>query len=284
LLLSSNFALMNESSAEPNEKRLLRPEAAVGPWTLDEYHSNAEIMLAENGEKLASIVEGIVEGRIPTYTVTLYLLSTHNKLPLAAHHRLATAFPMEDDVVQNLCTRPDVSSEILDEFADHPACFTILMTHPKTSERTLDKLADVAKLPDSATLDECESYYELFRRISVSKLESFANSEDAYLRSAVASRAKSRWIIKHLSGDAEQLVRLSAVSNPNTEMSILGEVALTDSDVYVVAAAVKRLTDLEILRKVYCRKWPTRSEELTVETALLQNPCTSPEVRMTILI
>ncbi len=163
------------------------PDSSEGnrQWGLDEINSLMAVMLTQDPKTLSRMTDDLVEGRVIPDGLTLAELSQHSMLPLDAAYRLAKRFPGHEVVAQDLCTRPDVTPEILDEFAEYPACSDIVVRHPKTRQKTLERMAESASLALTYR-------WELFKRLSKTALEKHVTDQDDFVRTIVATRATSQ--------------------------------------------------------------------------------------------
>ena len=109
-------------------------------------------------------------------------------------------------------------------------------------------------------------------------LESFATSSIPEFRETVAFRSKRPQTISNLAFDNVPQVRAAAVGRDNIAMAILEIVALNDTDLEVAAIATKRLTNPEVLAKVYERLHVKYDESLA--HAIMENKYAHEGIRV----
>lgn len=162
--------------------------------------------------------------------------------------------------------RPDVTAEILHEFADNPAVFNILVIHEKLDAKTADRL--LARANPTG-----HYYYDLFDQISQSLLATYASSDDCIIRVAVARNLENATALIDMTSDSHPRVRSAAFSNPHTPMPVVNEAAVHEENFDVLACIARRLTDPVLLETLSERLLGHRHKDLV--QAILDNPHSS---------
>ncbi len=263
---------MTELTGTPTATRIRRAtrrgSRAKWLWGTDDISSEMAILATNSSEALVKMANDVLEGKVPPADNVLSALCQHRKLPVADVYRLMKAFPSWiRQMAKELCLHPDVTPAILDEFCNWEECFDIVAVHPKTSQKTLEKMAELMseeRLPGPATT------LHIFERLSVSAVERYADSPHCLIRRIVATLAHSPSILKQLADDPISPIRLCAISNPHVEMSVIEKAALTDEDPEIVAEAAVRVTNPAILTTLAETLSDRPNEKL--RNAILKNP------------
>lgn len=237
-------------------------------WGTDLRNSALAARQVTEPRQLIEMVADLVRGKMVDDGTIGEELITNLNLAIGAAARLARTFRGVNEFGYQLCSRPDATPEALDEWSDHwdESVTKIIAKHPNTSLETLKKLA----ISDNPwVVEEALSNARLPQEF----VDGFATSPLVSARAIVARRTMNPTLLAKLAEDDSEIVRLEAVKNERTPSEVICRTAETDEDVFVVAAAAKRLTDSKLLDAVVERWIPHLNEEL--KKAILGNPHSS---------
>ena len=219
--------------------------------------------------RMAEILTAAVEisEDTPKAEILVPRLVENPNLPFEYAYHLAGCYYGVDDLGGELSSRPDATTEALDELL-HDDCgrwvAEAVAEHPNASLSTLQRLL---------TFDD--DYTDAIAKalanpkVSPSIIESWAHDPAPEVRSAVARGVSNPAMLKALAADEDKNVRIEAVRNPLTPAETVNHVASTDPDRSVVAAAAERVTDYKVLTTL-AESLTDDRQELAV--AILQNP------------
>ena len=246
-------------------------------WGLNEEHSRQAVELAADAGQTIRMANDILEGRVNfagycDSSLIWCKLVGNAALPLEKARQLEKS---TNDLwcLFELCSRPDATAELLDECAADACQYVVnaIVHHNNVKPET------VAKITKNPVLEVVEVALTS-SRLPEETLESFATSSIPEFRETVAFRSKRPQTISNLAFDNVPQVRAAAVGRDNIAMAILEIVALNDTDLEVAAIATKRLTNPEVLAKVYERLHVKYDESLA--HAIMENKYAHEGIRV----
>jgi hypothetical protein len=218
-------------------------------WGLDLENSAMAVLYTDDVLALARMADDVITGIVNPESAILRAFAERTDLSLDSAYRLAKSFSTCYLLVTNLCSRPDTTPDMLDEFAEQPDLLPWLAIHPNTRQCTIDSLVVSAMASGRAD-------YRLVNRASLPLLEALM-SQDALdlLRYSVAHRTRDKQLLRNLAVDPDQGIRLNVVSNLFADAELVSEIVRRDDDVSVLIGAALCTTnreDLDFLASRLC--------------------------------
>lgn len=244
-------------------------------WGLDEENS---IRAASNEKRPARLMEmagDVVSGEVSDDgTITSELLF-NPRMPLDDAFLLAKHWRDSKgvhDFSWQLSMRRDATPQMLNWCSESHDDITLetLARHPATSIEILVRMARSENW--LAVREACSS-----GRVPTEVINEIADHKEDIFRITAARFAKDPKICRRLALDSSADIRAAAIGNPHTEMSVIDEVALRETDQDVLVAVANRLTEPDLLLAIAKK---IKNYHRGLIDAILNNPHSSDHAKI----
>ena len=204
-----------------------------------------EARTGTNPATLVQMKNDIMSGKLPDVGGFSGALVANLCLPFEAARRLAAIQRGVFDFGVKLISRPDVTSEALEEWSNdfNVALTARIASHPRTTIKTLTKMTKTCHRIVVAQILSGQ-------RMPSKYVDLFSTHGNEHVRGVVAAKTESPNILRLLAADPHEGVRSRVMENPRTVADIFVHAAIYDKSILVVSEATRRLTDDKVLLQV----------------------------------